>query len=70
MVCTLINNDIHHHSGQTVITVSTSNKTILSVRDQDRDMLTRAAYLHSYRQHQIGQSDSDIITNYGKIIIK
>ena len=54
VVCTLINNDIRHYSGQTVATISTSNKTILSVRDQDRDTLTRAACLNSYRQRQIG----------------
>ena len=70
MVCTLTNNDISHHSGQTVVTISTSNKTILAVHDQDSDTLTRAAYLHSYRQRQIGQLDCDIITNYGKIIIE
>ena len=54
MVCTLIDNDIRHYSGQTVATISTLNKTILSVRDQDRDTLTRAACLNSYRQRQIG----------------
>ena len=53
-----------------MITISTSNKTILAVRDQDNDTLTRAAYLHSYRQRQIGRLDCDIITNYGKIIIE
>ena len=73
VVCSLIDSDTRHHSGQNVVdsggvAESVHNKFqrqtkffFSSARDQKRDSLTRVACLDSYRQI------SQISSNCGKI---
>jgi len=79
MVCTLIDNDTRHHSGQKVvdsrgavafyhnINVKENVFSEHELRKALRDTLTRAALSRdSYRQRQISQSDCEISSNCGK----